>query len=246
VQESGLTQEVRAVQAFQGTPVGKCDDRELRKTLVYTFALVGLTNYPDEAQQLILLQFIRSNFAVFTLEEIRLAFDMLAKGEIEADGHYQQYSAIYFSGVMAAYKRWAVELRKQIEVKQPQPPITFTENHWRAEIQKAYESFSEKTNYRLWPVEIYDQLVLDGFIQLRFHERFIDKARQILCGEVHRKIVVENDEVKIKSLENLLGEYRNKYKEFEVFLLAKQMCVVELFEMGKTIDTKNLYAYEPK
>lgn len=246
-QEIGSTPlEVKAVEAFKGVLVGRASDVEIKQALAYTFALVGLTNYPDEAQRAVLLKFMKENFALFTLQEIRLAFEMLAKGEIEAEGHFQQYSAAYFSGVMNAYKKWAIEVRKQYDKPViEQPKVTVSENHWRGIIQKTYETYSEKTNFRLWPIEFYDQLQTDGFIELRYHEGLLTKAREMLCAEANKKMMETGDEIKLKSLQDLITAYRGKYREFEVILLAKQLSIKKLFEFGKTIDAKGFYYFEP-
>ena len=207
------------------------------------FSLVGLTNYPDEHNETVLLSFIRSNFATFSLKEAALAFEMAASNQLDVDtDHYQQFSPAYFSRIMTAYKKWVVEVRKQYDKPAPfTPKVSITENQWRGQIQKTYEAYTEKTNWKLWPVEFYDQLQRDGFIPMQYHLTHLKEARQILCSDIHMKIINEKDDLKRKSLESLLVEYRERHKEAEVIFLAKQLSVRELFMLHKIEDHRGFY-----
>lgn len=235
------------MQAFSDPrKVGQAADVELRQVLVVAYTLTGLTNYPTEAQDVVLLNFMRSNYGTFALKEITVAFELAVAGKIDVDtNHFQQFSSAYFARVMNAYKVWVSEVRKQHDTYKPTSRISdITVDEWRAQIQKQYEGFTEETNYRLWPTEFYDQLVSDGFIQFGWHKKYLRDAKNILCGEVHQEVVKTEDEVKLKNYENQIAGYRSGARDFEILLLAKQLSVKELFEFGKTVDTKSFYTQE--
>ena len=242
---SFVSDESKAISAWNDTggKIGGATDTELKQALVVVFSFIGLTNFPDKAQETTLLNFMRSNFSAFTLKELTLAFEMAVAGKLNTDtDHYQQFSPAYFARIMNSYKAWVSEVRKQHD-KQPAftPKVSIAENEWRGMVQMTYQNFNSKTNWKLWPVEFYEQLVKDGFIELCYHETQMKEARRILCNEIHTKIAMSKDEGQSKSLEELLVKYREKNKEAEVILLAKQLSVKTLFDFGKTIEHRGFY-----
>tara|TARA_R110000868_G_scaffold27726_6_gene104901 strand:+ start:3492 stop:4292 length:801 start_codon:yes stop_codon:yes gene_type:complete len=79
---------------------------ELRKLLLQLFALTGLRNenFPDQIQTDILINFIREDLGNYTISEIRLAFRMAIKNELDIESnHYQAFSASYVARIMSAY-----------------------------------------------------------------------------------------------------------------------------------------------
>lgn len=240
-------EEAKAIAAWEDpTRIGKATNIEIKQMLVVVFSYIGLTNFPDKGQEVTLLEFMRANYAPFTLKEMALAFEMAALGKLDFEKgkgqHYQQFSPAYFAEIMNAYKVWVTEVRKQYDKPAPfTPKVSITENQWRGQIQKTYEAYTEKTNWKLWPVEFYDQLQRDGFIPMQYHLTHLKEARQILCSDIHMKIVNEKDDLKIKSLESLLVEYRERHKEAEVIFLAKQLSVRELFMLHKIEDHRGFY-----
>lgn len=242
---NALPDEQKAIKAFSGKYVYQASTIELTQMFVYLYNLVGVgvDRMPDPLQENFLINHLKENYGGFTLDEIRLGFSMAAAGKLNVDTeHYGQFSAVYLSRIINAYKSWAAEVRRQHEQGKPiQTKVDITVDQWREQIQMQYELFPDKTNYKLWPVELYDQLVLDGFIQPGWHGKYLKEAKNILCGEVHKSIAQEKDDVKINSFEKLLTSYRSGAREFEILLLAKQMSVKELFEFGKTVDSKGFY-----
>ena len=80
----------------------------LSEVMRYVFVLVGLKreNLPTEAEAMVIRQFIAQNYAATTVEEIKTAFDLAVKGELEVDlRHFQTFSTLYFAQVMKAYEK---------------------------------------------------------------------------------------------------------------------------------------------
>jgi len=94
----------------------------IKSALKYIFGLTGLKaeNLPNDEQRIILLEFIRTEFKNWTCDEFVNAFRLLVAGHLDFDGnHYQNFNAMYFSNVMAAYKAKKIDVLKYI--KQPEP-----------------------------------------------------------------------------------------------------------------------------
>jgi hypothetical protein len=84
--------------------------------LRYCFALTGLQSdrFPDQVQTAVLIQFIRDEFGLLRMAEIKLAFTMGVAGRLEVDmRHFQVFSPEYVGRIMSAYKAWRVQTAKQ-------------------------------------------------------------------------------------------------------------------------------------
>jgi hypothetical protein len=105
---------------------------KIKIALKYIFGLTGLKaeNLPNDEQKLILIEFIRSEFKNWTCDEFVNAFRLLVAGHLDFDGnHYQNFNAMYFSNVMAAYKTKKIDVLKFIQ--QPEPIKQIDENERR-------------------------------------------------------------------------------------------------------------------
>jgi len=99
--------------ALESPVVGIVDDEELSKVLRYVIVLVGVKaeNWPVPEEKAILLAHIRKYYGRHTLGEIGLAFELAINGRLELARNevscYENFSCIYFSRIMNAYRKWA-------------------------------------------------------------------------------------------------------------------------------------------
>ena len=84
---------------------------------------VGLRsqNWPNDLEKLVLFEHIVTNYGGNRLNEINLAFDFLLRGELaDGDGEvveancYENFSCLYFSKVMNAYRHWSKQEIKYV------------------------------------------------------------------------------------------------------------------------------------
>lgn len=96
------------VEASKDTQIRNLTDQEsIKMSLRYIFTLVGLKgeNLPSELQKMVLIEFIESEFAWMTPEEMKLAFKMAVAGKLDVEiNHFQNFSPIYFATVANAYR----------------------------------------------------------------------------------------------------------------------------------------------
>lgn len=91
---------------------------------------VGLRakNWPTDEEKVILLDHIFENYGGNRVDEIKLAFDLAIAGKLDLDYKdvvcYENFSCLYFSTIMNAYRQWAVLQNQQIQKKElpPAPP----------------------------------------------------------------------------------------------------------------------------
>ena len=91
-------------------------DEEIKKALAYCFAITGLpeSSIPQGLTRSLLIEFIKSNYKFYAVEEIKTAFTMAVKGELNITSkngnveriakHYNNFSPEYFASIMTEYR----------------------------------------------------------------------------------------------------------------------------------------------
>lgn len=76
-------------------------------------------NLPDEEEKQILIQHILEYYGNHTCEEIKLAFDLAIAGKLNIDVKaYENFSCLYFSQIMIAYREWTKYPMQKVRMKQ--------------------------------------------------------------------------------------------------------------------------------
>lgn len=124
------TKDISLVQAINSPKIKNLGGlEEIGSVLFYLYSLTGLNknNYPNRDESLLLANFIHSEFQNYTLEEIKLAFNLAIKMELsqfmgknDSVDHFQSFSPVYFGKVMGAYKKYKAHNLKPILEKQSQ------------------------------------------------------------------------------------------------------------------------------
>lgn len=112
----------------------------LRENLAYIFTLLGFKNYPDKEEMVIIEDFIRTSYPLYTIQEFRIAFKMAVQGKIDCStDHFEKFSPKFIGQVMVAYTKKANEIRKNLKpiVKEIETPkltddeiVLFTQKEW--------------------------------------------------------------------------------------------------------------------
>ena len=121
--------EERLKNSVAAIPVAKADPEELAQALRYVMVKVGLraANWPNAEEEELLFAHVLTEYGSHTAAEIRLAFDMAIAGKLDIAHKdvvcYENFSCLYFSGVMNSYQRWAAQAYRHAMVGLP-PPIS--------------------------------------------------------------------------------------------------------------------------
>jgi hypothetical protein len=149
---------------------------EIKEVLRFVMVKIGLraNNWPNDLEKVILHQHIVENFGGNNVDEIRLAFEMGIAGKLgflenESIVPFENFSCLYFSSVMNAYRRWSAQEYRQIAMKiEPPPPQRiFTQEElddgFREDVERQYGSYLR--GYDLRGIEFNKEiLVKDGLI----------------------------------------------------------------------------------
>lgn len=161
------------VSASKMKKVSGCTETEIRKMIAYVMIMVGFKDKPEEAEALVLIDFIQSRLSRFSIEEFKVAYTLFVEGKLDIDReHYNSFSTIYLGRVMESYSRYRFSHlknhEKAIEEEQDEPKA-LTNDDIENLIIESFERFLTKK-------DIYDF----GAVQYRYLERLglIDLTRE--------------------------------------------------------------------
>lgn len=160
-------EENKFIQALEQNTIAKSTVEDLKNVLRLVMVKVGLRaqNFPNDLEKQVLIEHIISQYGNHTPEEIKLAFDMAIIGKLDIEEKnvtcYENFSCLYFSTIMNAYRKWARETHSQLKKDYPkmiEEKVILTDED-KAEWLMEWKSMSD-INIELIPLIFYD--FLDG------------------------------------------------------------------------------------
>lgn len=137
-------------------------------------------NWPTDEEKAVLISHIVEHFGGNRLDEIKLAFEMAIAGKTEVDVNcYENFSCVYFSSVMYAYRRWAADAYKSLPEDKPIEQKIFTqseiEDGQREDVERQYQLFIRghaiKNTGANKPILLKDNLLINGESVVEFFSR---------------------------------------------------------------------------
>ena len=222
--QSGFIVDNAISEAFKGNKLNLVSSIVLKENLAYIFTLLGFTKYPDTQEMVVIEDFIRTSYTLFTVEEFRLAFKMAVQGKLDCSTeHYEKFSPKFIGQVMSAYTKKALEVRKMIKpiINEIEPPkltdddiVLFTQKEW---LQSAKNDFIRVFNAN----KVFDILLKKG--KLKFEP---DEMLQII------RMVRKDNLIKMNKLVGLdAKEFSKKLKDNNfIDTQCKKLALVKYFE----------------
>lgn len=202
---------------------------QLKEVLRLVMVKIGLraANWPKDEEKAVLLHHIVSNYGGHTAKEILLAFDMGIANKLEVEMvSYENFSCLYFSTVMNAYREWAKKTYRQT-VKEL-PPMEESENltdhtytEWIQSLKIDFKAGKIKLDFL--PVMVTDWLILKGEIVdwEKYHLHAAQIIRQTLAGNFEKSVV--KDYIEFKQMYDE-GAFSGKWKN-QILRLSKQIAL---------------------
>lgn len=211
--------------AFQGVKIADAQPIDLKVMWMYLFELLGLGRLPEASQLKILNQFVQRYYRRFTLDEVRLAFDMYVQKRLDTDVQpYGQLSANFFGGVMDAYRRLANPIRQQMyQPEEKEIPkvddmqiIEFSKNDYLS------------SNPRNWQKVFNANKVFDLLLALGKMDWIDAEVKKGILEEMNDAIRTNLDRANLHDRKKLTQEYkRDEYREN----MARKLALSYYFEM---------------
>ena len=194
-----MTGEIVALANALKTPqIRSCHTDDISKVLRYVMIKIGLraANWPVPEEKAVLLQHIYENYGGNRLEEIKVAFDLAVSGKLNLKRddvkHYENFSCLYFSTIMNAYREWAAQEYHHIsKVEKPSEQKIYTDEELdqvareTVEIQyggflKGNEIFNPQINR---DILLKDKLINGGETVIEFYKRMAGEGRATIYGK---------------------------------------------------------------
>lgn len=170
--------------ALQETKICQLKDLEpLKEVLRLVMVLVGLRaqNFPQDQEKAVLLKFIVDHYGGHTPSEIKLAFTMAINGRLGLETKevvcYENFSVLYFSSIMNAYRSWAKEAVFHIpKIPLPELPAPTSNVSNEEFIESVRSVYNTTKKWKAIPVLAYDVLFSEGKINLTKEQKFKIKS----------------------------------------------------------------------
>ena len=171
-------EEKKLAEALKSKLIKDASLEEIKEMLRFVMVKIGMRaqNWPNDLEKVILHQHIVENFGGNNLEEIRLAFEMGIAGKLrfhenESIVPFENFSCLYFSSVMNAYRNWSSEaynqVKKEVEVKLEQKIFSQEEldDSAREDVERNYQMFLRRIELK--NIDINKSILFkDGLISL--------------------------------------------------------------------------------
>jgi hypothetical protein len=166
--------------ALQQRPINKSTVDELKQVLKLVMIKVGIraNNLPNDVEKGVLIEHIITNYGNHTPLEIKLAFDMAISGKLDLEEKevtaYENFSCLYFSKIMNAYRVWARQTHSQLKKDYPkmiEEKLTLDDEE-KAEWMMEWKQM-EDINFELIPLIFYDWMADKNLIKLSGKEKWV-------------------------------------------------------------------------
>lgn len=253
-QRSG--EESRFEEALNQPKIVNSSIEEVKQALKFAMIKVGLraANFPTDEEKAILINHVYDNFGNHTPAEIRLAFDMALAGKLDLEADeikcYENFSCLYFSQIMVAYRIWAGQTRAQIDREDnahrlltESTPKQMTEGDY-LELFEAVKGdvLADKIEVPLIPEMLYEWLEKKGEIKLT-----TEKKKEYFNKAVEGKIAFYQarctEQPSNTFFRTALDIYKNEHKtkdyskasHISIVMSAKKLAV---YDYIKSLDGK--------
>lgn len=224
------------------------DEESLKQVLRMVMLKIGLRaqNMPSAEEKAVLIAHIYLNYPGHTPKEILLAFDMAISGKLDVEVNcYENFSCLYFSSIMTAYRIWAKEQVKEIK----EPPmilhnILTTQEEKLQDIAEWEAKPKEKIIGHLIPPYLYDYLVEFGKINPTTEEKWelFERATQVRLTDLMAEAETGRRECVQRYQEFKKMKEEKKYSLSEAEILKNLSKKLKVFDwLKKTVLQKGLF-----
>ena len=153
------------------------DLEPLREALRLAMLMVGLraANIPKNEEKAVLMAYIIENYGGHTASEIKLAFKMAVAGSLDLESSevvcYENFSVLYFSTIMNAYRRWSKEAFFQVAKEQPKQIEYKSDISDEDFILAVRMVFNSSGKWQSIPALAYDVLTRQGELMLSVSDK---------------------------------------------------------------------------
>ncbi len=226
-----------ATKALQGKPISQASRKEIKQTLGYVWAIIGLRAHhmPEDngEEEKFLISFIIEQYGKQTLLELKLAFHLAIKGDLDIEPSevkpYDMFSALYLGQIMAAYKSWLrnayrLKISRKAPLALPEPQKGLSDEEWEEWLLDIYNY-----EFPMIPAAAYDYLVRVERIEET--KEFMNRNKQLAVYFYKRLLTVGT---RAYADFNQMGRTKQFPPQVrsELLVWAKRFALVEYFTIN--------------
>jgi len=165
-------------------PIKNSPLTDLENVLKLVMLKIGIRaeNLPSPEEKFILIDHILTSYGNHTIAEIRLAFDMALSSKLGLPAKevvcYENFSCLYFSKIMNAYRIWATETYQYVSSR---TPIALIEDKKELSNEEWEEWIADMKKYdvNILPCAAYDYLIKIGRLTITTSQKHEYMERSI-------------------------------------------------------------------
>lgn len=251
----------RLIQSLKTPQVCQRPIEDLKEVLRLIMLKIGIRaqNLPSEEEKAVLIHHIVDKYGNHTHEEIKLAFDLAITGNLDLEDKdipaYGDFTCVYFSRIMTAYRSWAAKTYKA--VVKPVIPDPIKENLNDKTMQDWWNDVSKRIRhkglqYHFVSVQLYDWAISQGMVQNSGLKKktFLQLAVEKIIEELSAKLKMEQSAVIKKELEDFIRMKNfttvEAYYAERVTTVGKRLMVYEMMKNEKDEITGDMVGGEPQ
>lgn len=175
----------------KGNAINDISIADLDKLLTILAKLVGIRNenLPDKEESLLVIRSLNRIYPTVKDEELKVAFELCACGQLDCEEHYQSFNFKYISSVINSYIKSVNEANKYVRKEQNKidEPLFEKEADWTDTLEYLISEYSNG-NEAIIPTYMYDWMIAKNHIVLSKG----DKLAAMRIGEKAYRIQVHN------------------------------------------------------
>lgn len=215
---------------------------QIGKLYYIAIADYGVKTLPDKLQELRIFQIITTRYRIFTVTDLRLAFELPLVEEYEANtNHFNSFDTKFVTGLLNAYKRNKIAVNKKVQ-------FVGNNSHKQPYTAKEIEQFRKEYVYTI--CDKYKEYCTSGSVYfVRFDRVYNDLMDwglievtnyQWLCFVEQAKLIYKTEQIALKNEKNpfrrTVQEIPNATgddKLFKIRSIIKRIAIFHFFEQWK-------------
>ena len=168
------TSEIEVIVCSQCEKISQLSDEKIKSFLRYLFTLIGIKEYPNEAEKMVLLDSVKITLAKFSLEEVKNAFFLAIDKTIDFDLKLYDRSINigWMAELMKLYEHHRANVRSKYDrlldekkEKENKPtPEEIEKLNYETIRKSCLDMFEELKNIKSGKAELRDRLYTEGSV----------------------------------------------------------------------------------
>ena len=215
--------------------------QEIGESIAIVIADLGIKTIPDKFAQKRIIYYLLTYYRDFSIDEIKLAFELALVGRITVDiEHYHSFDIKYLSRILNAFRKYRNEQNRILIANQPKKVKVITEKEKKVSqiryfqnLERAYETYQKTGILNIFIHWIaYNQLLEIGILIVDDNDwiNFISQAENAYKKQLLQSNKREDKEI-LYHFDTVKNTYPNELSRIRN--IAKKLAIQDFFRKLK-------------